>query len=344
MKTALISIFTSILTLLIGVFLVYNYLPLSVLDRLNVHQPQLGSTITTILGTDTLSASRSVINTNFSNLNTDKAETTVTTLANLTTANALTSATSLATLAALSTVGTITTGVWNGTAVTVPFGGTGSTTLSSNQVLLGNGTGIMKVVSGWGTSGQFLTSNGGVLAPSWTSGTIDTSQAFTWTGTNIWTAAASSTRFAALDTIYVGRLSTSTIQGVSNGTSTLQGFLNILGTNSTSTISGGFAVSATTSSNGLVVNNECIGCVLPTIVTSTSGACGTNASDVCTVTATCPAGKKVSGGGYTESINNTNIVAEDNYADTNTSWTIQVQNSGTTGAHTITAYAMCVNP
>src|SRR3990167_7376373 len=39
-------------------------------------------------------------------------------------------------------------------------GGTGSTTLSSNQVLLGNGTGNIGVVVGLGTSGQYLTSNG----------------------------------------------------------------------------------------------------------------------------------------------------------------------------------------
>lgn len=49
----------------------YLWFPLHVLDG-----QRFGSTITTIQGTDTLSASRSVLNTNFSNLNTDKIEST----------------------------------------------------------------------------------------------------------------------------------------------------------------------------------------------------------------------------------------------------------------------------
>ena len=153
----LVNIAISAVTLLVGAFGVYNYVPLGVLDKLSVSQPpQLGSTITTILGTDTLSSSRSVINTNFSNLNTDKIEATVVTLNSLTTATAL------------SSIGTITTGTWSGTAITVAKGGTGSTTLSAYQVLLGNGTGNVGVVSGLGTSGQFLTSGGVGTPPTWT--------------------------------------------------------------------------------------------------------------------------------------------------------------------------------
>lgn len=40
----------------------------------------------------------------------------------------------------LATIGTITSGTWNGTALTVPYGGTGSTTLTSGGALYGNGT------------------------------------------------------------------------------------------------------------------------------------------------------------------------------------------------------------
>lgn len=50
----------------------YLYFPLDWLDG----DVTFGSTITTIAASDTLSASRSVINTNFSNLNTDKLEST----------------------------------------------------------------------------------------------------------------------------------------------------------------------------------------------------------------------------------------------------------------------------
>lgn len=60
------------ITVLIGAlsaFGVFKYVPLSWYDDARA---TFGSTITTIQGTDSLSSSRSVINTNFSNLNTDK--------------------------------------------------------------------------------------------------------------------------------------------------------------------------------------------------------------------------------------------------------------------------------
>ena len=66
----------------------------------------------------------------------------------------------------LTTVGTIGTGTWQGTAVGVGYGGTGSTTLTANNVLLGNGTSALQAVAP-GTSGNVLTSNG----TTWTSGT-----------------------------------------------------------------------------------------------------------------------------------------------------------------------------
>jgi hypothetical protein len=40
----------------------------------------------------------------------------------------------------LTSVGTIATGVWNGTAITVPYGGTGLTSLTANYIPYGNGT------------------------------------------------------------------------------------------------------------------------------------------------------------------------------------------------------------
>jgi len=150
--------------------------------------PNYGSTVTTINGSDTLSNSRTTINTNFSNLNTDKLE--------ISTFYATTSKPNLA------VVGTITSGTWNGTAVTVPYGGTGSTTLSSNQVLLGNGTDIVKTVSGFGNVGQVLASNGAATAPSWQSISFDTTATYaltgSWTHNATTTIAASSTTANAL--------------------------------------------------------------------------------------------------------------------------------------------------
>jgi len=175
-------IFNSILVFIVafvGVFSVYNFVPLKYFE---IAQPKkLGSTITTILGTDTLSASRSVINTNFSNLNTDKIEATQTTL------NSLTSASSLA------TVGTITSGIWNGTAIGVGYGGTGTTSPTLNQIMLGNGSSGLKVVNGLGSSGQFLTSQGAGSPPTWSTGTTDLTANYIWTGTHLFTASSTHT-------------------------------------------------------------------------------------------------------------------------------------------------------
>lgn len=55
--------------------------------------------------------------------------------------------------------GEVTTGVWKGTELTVPYGGTGSSTLAQNNVLLGNGSSALQTVAP-GTSGNVLTSDG----------------------------------------------------------------------------------------------------------------------------------------------------------------------------------------
>ena len=69
----LLNISLTVLTALVTLVGAYNYIPL---DSVTFSQPiqKFGSTITPILGSDTLSSSRSVNNTNLSNLNTDKIE------------------------------------------------------------------------------------------------------------------------------------------------------------------------------------------------------------------------------------------------------------------------------
>ena len=52
-------------------------------------------------------------------------------------------------------VGTITAGIWNGSTVTVPYGGTGMTSFTSNGILYGNTAGDLKVTAA-GTEGQVL--------------------------------------------------------------------------------------------------------------------------------------------------------------------------------------------
>ena len=56
-------------------------------------------------------------------------------------------------------VGTVTAGTWQGNAIGVAYGGTGATSLTLNNVILGNGTSAVQFVAP-GTSGNLLTSNG----------------------------------------------------------------------------------------------------------------------------------------------------------------------------------------
>jgi hypothetical protein len=55
--------------------------------------------------------------------------------------------------------GSITSATWNGNTVAVNRGGTGATTLTANNVILGNGTSAVQFVAP-GTNGNVLTSNG----------------------------------------------------------------------------------------------------------------------------------------------------------------------------------------
>lgn len=75
------------------------------------------------------------------------------------------------TLSSLVSVGTITTGVWHGTAVTVDYGGTGLTSATAYAVLCGGttSTGALQPLASVGSSGQVLTSNGAGALPSWQS-------------------------------------------------------------------------------------------------------------------------------------------------------------------------------
>jgi len=71
----------------------------------------------------------------------------------------------------LTTLGTVTTGTWNGTAVTVPFGGTGLTTLTDHAVIIGAGTSTPSFVGPVSATGAALVSNGVGSDPGFTSAT-----------------------------------------------------------------------------------------------------------------------------------------------------------------------------
>jgi hypothetical protein len=67
----------------------------------------------------------------------------------------------------VSPLGTIASGTWNGSTIGAAYGGTGQTSLTSNNVILGNGTsGVLFVAPG--TALNVLTSNG----TTWTSAAL----------------------------------------------------------------------------------------------------------------------------------------------------------------------------
>lgn len=183
----LLTTFVAVVVAVASMFGVYNYVPLATLGFENEGVQKFGASITTLNGSDRLSDSRTTINDNFTSLNNGKIENSSSTIASITT------------LSNLTTIGTIISGIWNGTAVTAPYGGTGSTTLSSNQVLLGNGTGNIKTVSGWGITNQILTSQGAGNAPTWTT-TLSLTSDNVWTGQNLFTVGATTTRLVASST------------------------------------------------------------------------------------------------------------------------------------------------
>lgn len=160
----------------------------------------IGTSLTNISTATDLADFPTTYNANLAALNAGKIEVSTTTLPLLTTLS------NLVTVGALSS-GSLASGF---TTVTVPLGGTGSTTLSANQVLLGNGTTQLKVVAGLGASGQFLTSGGAGTPPTWTTSAINQASDYIWTGyhtfTSMFATLASSTNATSTNLTVTGNL------------------------------------------------------------------------------------------------------------------------------------------
>lgn len=193
----------STLTFFLGAFVFYNFIPLSALEVFDVHRDdfKLGATsITTIQGTDLISASRTTINNNFSSLNSNKVENGdyygTTTHAGITSIPGLVS------------VGTLTTGTWNASVIGSQYGGTGSSSLSQYSVLLGSSTNPVYTVNGLGASGQFLTSQGIGAPPQWTTSAFDQASNYNLTGTWVFQSGTTTISHLALNN------ATTTINGV----------------------------------------------------------------------------------------------------------------------------------
>lgn len=126
--------------------------------------------------------------------------------------------------ASITTLGTITSGVWNGTSITVPNGGTGNTTFTSYSLICAGttATGTFQNVSGVGSSGQVLTSNGASALPTWQPSSTGTVTSVSGTALQIDVATGTTTPVISIDTGYVGQTSITTLgtitTGVWNGT------------------------------------------------------------------------------------------------------------------------------
>lgn len=289
-----------------------------------------GTTVTTINGTDTISGSRTTLNNNFSALLAGKVE--VSDLA------ATTSLQQLTTLTGLTTVGTITSGTWHGSTLTVPFGGTGSSTLSQYQVLLGNGTGAITTPVGWGTSGQSLVSNGAGVLPSWQSTSFDNSLNYTNTGT--WTFNTGGIIDTASSTfngrVNIAATDTSTHSLAVNGIAYKFPSVQVASTTYLATDGSGSLTWETASTT--------ITQVTATFSQPTSS--GGNASG----SATCSSGATVVGGGFSgvsDSASNggaEEMVTTDGPSASN-AWNVALHCSSGTSCNsaTVTVYAICLN-
>ncbi len=174
----IVAVIIATLTTLGGAaFYASNYATLSDLDKLKVLKvnQNFGTTLTNITSATKISDLATILPNNFNELDRMKIEVSTTTLPKITTLAGLTSASSLA------TIGTITTGVWNGTAIPVSKGGTGTTSPTIYMTMLGNGSLGLTHASSTGTTGQFLTSNGAGAYPSWQTASVNQTSDYNFT-------------------------------------------------------------------------------------------------------------------------------------------------------------------
>lgn len=155
----------------------------------------------------------------------------------------------------ITSVGTIGSGTWNGSAVTVPYGGTGNTTFTAYSVLCAGttATGSFQNVSGVGASGQALVSNGAGLLPSWqTVGAAYTPSALTRVDdTNVTLTLGGTPATALLQ-------ATSITAGWSGQLSPARGGTGVNNGTSTFTIGGNFTMTGAFIFNGTLTGNTAV--------------------------------------------------------------------------------------
>ena len=146
----------------------------------------------------------------------------------------------------------LTTGV-TGT-LPVGNGGTGSSTLTANNVLLGNGTSALQVVAP-GSSGNLLTSNGTTWQSTTPATAFSTSANNSFTGTQTFTGSSSATAIVLNDVAEVVTVSATAATGTINYDITTQSVLYYT-TNASANWTVNFRASSGTSLNTLMSTGQ----------------------------------------------------------------------------------------
>jgi hypothetical protein len=122
--------------------------------------------------------------------------------------------------ASIVTVGTITTGVWNGTAVDVAHGGSGRASATAYALIAGGttSTGAHQSLASVGTSGQYLSSNGAGALPSWVTPSVGTVSSVNGTTDRIDVANPTTTPVIDIAATYAGQASITTVGTITTGT------------------------------------------------------------------------------------------------------------------------------
>lgn len=328
----LITIGVSFLITLISVFGLYNYASIGEFTHLK-YDGNFGA-ITELATTDSLSDFPTTYNANLGQLM----------RRSTTTLYLLASSTNLVSVGALSS-GSLATGF---TAVTVPLGGTGSSTLATGQILLGSTTNAVGIVGSWGTSGQFLTSGGDQLPPTWTTSSVDQTLHYYWSGSHTFTG--TSTTFSVSTTTISSATTTLTatdgVLGIATSTPwLLMGGVSI-GTDVYIDSGGmGIGISTTTDDNLEVAGDIVLGGEIYVGLTATSGtqALGTADTDDVTHTIGCEAGYQMISGGYSfSSGEDADRVIKHTYRSNATTWSVNAVCGGAScAANNLTVHGLC---
>lgn len=187
----------------------------------------------------------------------------------------------------ITTLGTISTGVWQGTGVTVPYGGTGNTTFTAYSLICAGttATGAFQNVSGVGTTGQVLTSNGAGQLPTWQSTAPGGVASVSGTTDRITISGTPTDPIVDIAATYVGQASITTLGTIATGTwqgavvGATYGGTGVNNGSSTITLGGSLTTSGAFTSTFTMTGNT-------SVTFPTSGTLATTANTVGSVTGT----------------------------------------------------------